>query len=239
MYLYSILLLCSFAIPFGFSFEKNLQFYKKWKYLFPAILIVGANYIIMDVFFTKYGIWGFNSMYHSSIIIFNLPLEEWAFFLVIPYASIFLHYTFAHIYPKLQISHTFSIVLSVVLISLLLIFIAFNTCKIYTVFSFSLIIVSLLLSFLDKVQEMRRFYLTFLVILIPFSIVNAILTGSFIDGEVVWYNPEENLGIRLFTIPIEDIGYAFSLILFNLLLMNRLQLMFNKVEIFKKNVPTF
>ena len=54
--------------------------------------------------------------------------------------------------------------------------------------------------------------------LIPFFIINGILTGSFIENEVVWYNNDENLGIRLFTIPIEDSIYAFTLILTNLAL---------------------
>ena len=54
--------------------------------------------------------------------------------------------------------------------------------------------------------------------LIPFFIVNGILTGTGIEGNVVWYNDEQNLGIRLATIPIEDTAYAFSLILMNLLL---------------------
>ena len=39
-----------------------------------------------------------------------------------------------------------------------------------------------------------------------------ILTGSIIREPVVWYNDLENLGIRLFTIPIEDIGYAFNML---------------------------
>jgi lycopene cyclase domain-containing protein len=51
-----------------------------------------------------------------------------------------------------------------------------------------------------------------LIILVPFFIVNGILTGSFIAEPVVWYNNLENLGIRLFTIPIEDIGYAFNML---------------------------
>jgi lycopene cyclase domain-containing protein len=42
------------------------------------------------------------------------------------------------------------------------------------------------------------------------------LTGSGIEGEVVWYNNQENLGARIFTIPIEDSAYAFSMLLFNL-----------------------
>ena len=70
---------------------------------------------------------------------------------------------------------------------------------------------------------MPGYYITFLLILIPFFIVNALLTGSFIESEVVWYNDNENLGIRVFTIPIEDFGYAFSLMLFNLLLIRRFE----------------
>jgi len=49
------------------------------------------------------------------------------------------------------------------------------------------------------------------------------LTGSFIEEEIVWYNNSENLGIRFFTIPIEDFGYAFSLILLNLMLIGQLK----------------
>ena len=49
--------------------------------------------------------------------------------------------------------------------------------------------------------------------LVPFAIVNGVLTGSFIPGEVVWYNDSQNLGIRIATIPIEDFAYAFSMIL--------------------------
>ena len=49
--------------------------------------------------------------------------------------------------------------------------------------------------------------------LIPFFIVNGILTGSFIEDQVVWYNNDENLGIRIGTVPVEDSVYAFTMIL--------------------------
>jgi lycopene cyclase domain-containing protein len=67
---------------------------------------------------------------------------------------------------------------------------------------------------------LNRFYWTFLFMLIPFFIVNGILTGSGIVDEVVWYNNSENLGIRMGTIPVEDSVYALSMILLNLFLMN-------------------
>jgi lycopene cyclase domain-containing protein len=64
--------------------------------------------------------------------------------------------------------------------------------------------------------------------LVPFTIVNGVLTGFGISGEIVWYNDSQNLGIRLSTIPIEDFAYAFSMILSVLYLF----------EIFKKKKIT-
>jgi lycopene cyclase domain-containing protein len=70
---------------------------------------------------------------------------------------------------------------------------------------------------------MGRFYLAYAVILIPFFIVNGILTGSFIEQEVVWYNNEENLGVRIGTVPVEDIFYGMLLILMNVVIYEWLQ----------------
>jgi len=223
MSLYSILLICSFFVPLALSFDKKLQFYNQWKYLMPSLIVIALFYIVFDIYFTKHGVWGFNSHYHSSVVFFKLPLEEWLFFIVIPYASIFLHDSIVLYFNKVRISNTLAKYLSfgIILISLLLV--VFNLEKAYTTYIFSMVILVLFLSFFDKTNVVNSFYCTFLVILVPFIIVNAILTGSFIDEPVVWYNNTENLGIRFLTIPIEDFGYAFSLILFNLLLRNKLK----------------
>ncbi len=54
--------------------------------------------------------------------------------------------------------------------------------------------------------------------LTPFFIVNGILSGRGKEGNVVWYNNEQYLGIRPGTITVEDTAYGFSLILMNLFL---------------------
>jgi lycopene cyclase domain-containing protein len=51
-----------------------------------------------------------------------------------------------------------------------------------------------------------------------FFIVNGILTGTGLAQPVVSYNDQENLGIRLLTIPIEDVVYGFELLLLNFFL---------------------
>ena len=75
---------------------------------------------------------------------------------------------------------------------------------------------------------LSRFYITYLVILIPFFLVNGILTGSFIEDEVVWYNVSEITGFRIFTVPFEDIMYGFSLIFLNLMLMEKFEILLEK-----------
>ncbi|HAP70135.1 MAG TPA: lycopene cyclase domain-containing protein, partial [Flavobacteriales bacterium] len=51
----------------AFSFEVKLQFYKKWKALFPALLIPATLFIFWDSLFTTQGVWGFNEQYLTGI----------------------------------------------------------------------------------------------------------------------------------------------------------------------------
>ena len=223
MSLYFILLTVSGAVPLLLSFDKRLQFYKQWKYVFPSILLVALVYIVFDVNFTNRGIWGFNPKYLSGIYLFTLPLEEILFFIVIPYASIFLHESIREYFPKLEIPKSLNKGLLIALILVSLLIAVFNADKSYTFYISLKLAIALLLVLLLRSRITRSFFITFGVILVPFLIVNGILTGSFIEGEVVWYNNTENLGLRIFTIPIEDFAYAFSMILYNLLLIEQIK----------------
>jgi lycopene cyclase domain-containing protein len=200
------------------SFDKKLRFYTQWKELFIAILVVAVFYILADIYMTKNGVWGFNPRYHSTLVLYKLPIEEWLFFIVIPYASIFLHEAFILYFPFIKLSKSRTKYITFILIFFLGIVFILNYQKAYTAYISGITVLSLIFSIFDKSEIISRFYITFLLILIPFIAVNAILTGSLIENEVVWYNNSENLGLRFLTIPIEDFAYAFSLIMFNLLL---------------------
>ena len=109
-----------------------------------------------------------------------------------------------------SIAEPFSLVLG---LALIIIGIVFHE-KVYTTITFIATGLFLLFHvFFIKRDYLDRFYIGYLFSLIPFFIVNGILTGSFIEDQIVWYNDDENLSIRLFTIPIEDSIYLLLYLL--------------------------
>jgi len=180
-------------------------------------------FVVWDVWFTENGFWGFNSEYLLGVNVFNLPLEECLFFICIPFCCVYTY----HVVWTLSKNKTHNsmrkttVVLSVVLF--LLGFLFFQ--KWYT--SITFIGLSIVLLIAHLVVNMSLFFKTFLILLIPFLIVNGLLTGSIITDEVVWYNDNYNLGLRVFTIPIEDIFYAMFMLL---LVMIGYQLSLNRRE---------
>ncbi|HEX5169808.1 MAG TPA: lycopene cyclase domain-containing protein [Cyclobacteriaceae bacterium] len=214
-YLYLLINLLSVSLPLIFSFYPKAPFYKKWKYLFPAVLITASIFLLWDVVFTELGIWGFNPRYITGIYVFNLPVEEVLFFICIPYASLFTYFALIHLLKKDYLFPHQELISSCLSV-FLLIGGMYHMDKSYTGVTFFAagLFIAYQMLFL-KPRYMGRFYVAFAVTLVPFFIVNGILTGSFIDEPVVWYNNEENLGIRIGTIPIEDAFYGLLLLTMN------------------------
>ncbi len=210
--LYLILDLFTLSIPLISSFDRRLSFYKKWKYLFAGVAITGAFFITWDVIFTYKGIWGFNDDYITGVNILGLPIEEWLFFIMIPYACVFV-YEASRFFIKRDLSTKTTNRITLFLIIVLLITGILNIDKIYTSFTFIATSVFLLIQlFYLKGAYMGRFYIGYAINLIPFLLVNGILTGSFIKDQVVWYNNAENSGMRIGTIPVEDSIYLLLLL---------------------------
>ena len=227
-YLYLWINIVSFSVPFIYSFEKKMRFIQYWKAVFLAVTIVAIPFLIWDVIFTEYGIWGFNPYYYLGITFFGLPIEEILFFICIPFASIFTHYVFIHFFKNLKLSDTATQIITIFLLIGSVVILIFAFPKAYTSVNFSLFTLLMLYALIKKDTILNRFYITFLWILIPFFIVNGLLTGSFISGEVVWYNNAQNLGFRIGTVPIEDAFYAFNMLYMSIILIEKFKVKFNK-----------
>ncbi len=220
---YLLINIGSVFIPLVLSFDRKVHYFKRWKYLFPAIFLTLIFFIIWDIIFTAKGVWGFNPIHLSSIEIINLPPGEWLFFVTVPYASVFLYDVFKA-YLKKDLLKPYSGWISAILIIFLFAIAIFNTGKMYTLITFTLLgLYIIIFQYILRVKYMGRFYFAYLFVLLPFLLVNGLLTGSFIEEQVVWYNDNENLGIRLFTIPVEDAFYGMLLILVNVSIYEKLQ----------------
>ena len=61
--LYLAVDLAVLAFPLLLSFDKRVYFFGQWKDFWPVNIGVLALFITHDVFFTSWGIWGFNPDY--------------------------------------------------------------------------------------------------------------------------------------------------------------------------------
>jgi len=207
---YFLILLFSLAYPLAQTFEHRLEMRKRLPYLLPGILIAMFPFIIWDIRFARNGIWGFNPNYTSGLSIADLPLEEWLFFLIVPYACFFIFEVLRYFIRTFYFPRTahLLIILLLVFFSVLL---PFTLHLSYTRTALLFVIPLLALQLLLKTYRswFPGFLLMYAVSLIPFLLVNGVLTAL----PVVWYNNAENLGIRIFTIPIEDLIYLLGMLL--------------------------
>jgi len=217
-------------VPLVFSFHPKIKFYKTWKQFAIAAIATGIIFITWDSIFTKLGVWSFNPRYVSGILFFNLPVEEILFFICIPFSCVFTYYCLTRFYdlawnPKTE--KIFCIVFSMLLLSTGILFIE----KLYTSVTFiSTGIVCLLLKFVFKAEWLGKAISVYALLLVPFLLVNGILTGTGLEEPVVIYNKTQNLDIRLFTIPLEDVFYGLELFVLNLFVYLKL----SEIELQKK-----
>lgn len=215
-FIYLAVLLFAISYPLASSFESRVRYVSHWYALFPAIIITGAFFLVWDVWFTSIGVWEFNPRYVVGIYLFKLPLEEWLFFVIIPFACIFIYEVLIYFFPKDPLRRAgkpFVYVMAPFLIAMGMM----HLDKWYTSVNFLIGAAVLIIHFLVfKNRYLGRFIFAYLVSLIPFILCNGVLTGGLTQEPVVIYNNAENLGIRIWTVPVEDTIYSMTLLLMNI-----------------------
>lgn len=211
-YIYTALLIGSIFFPLILSFDKNVYFVQFWKQLLWAILIPGAFFIVWDVVFTNLGYWSFNPDYTFDVRILGLPIEEWMFFVVIPYCSLFIYEVLRFYLPKLEFNKSIKSFLYLVSVILLLVgALEFGTWYTFISLTATSIFLVVMLSQKSLYSYLTHFFLAFLIACIPMFVVNGVLTAM----PVVEYNPQYFSNFRIGTIPAEDFSYFLLLFSMN------------------------
>lgn len=215
-YLYIAIDICCVIVPFVAAFHSKFPFNSEWRSIIPAMGITAVVFILWDMIFTQLGVWRFNDKYIMGLHFGNLPVEEVGFFLCIPYACLFLYYCVDR-YIKNKVGKpviVFFPILAVIVIILAVIYLD----RIYTSATM-LLLGTLLIMLTTRFRSIAgTFLISFVVSLLPFFISNGMLTGSWVDEPVVIYNNQYNLGIRIATIPVEDVFYGMAFQLINVML---------------------
>jgi lycopene cyclase domain-containing protein len=222
-FLYLFIDIISVVIPIVFTFHPRLNFQKNIKAFLVGLLVMLPPFILWDICFARMGVWGFNPDYLLSCYFFSLPLEECLFFVCIPYSCVFTYHV---VYTLSKNKKDFNLkwIWLVISVFFLCIGLAYID-RLYT--SITFISLSVVLLFAHYLINFKVFLKSFIILLFPFLIVNGLLTGAFIEDQVVWYNNSENLSIRLGTIPVEDVFHALLMLV---LVMLGYQFVLNKKE---------
>lgn len=200
---YLFLNLVTIAGPLALSFDKKVAFHKSWKHFATAMLLTSSAYLIWDIWFTKANIWLFNPQFLIGRYFINLPIEEYLFFFIIPYACLFIYACVKVYFPKFSLKKSLkTLVFGIMGLSVL--FIIQDPSHLYTTVTFVLLFITLgALVYFKYTDHLSHVFLSWGIALIPMAYVNGVLTSK----PVLIYNDAQNLGIRIGTIPLEDFFY--------------------------------
>lgn len=207
---YALVLFFTVIICFIASFDKRIQFNRYFGAFIKAAILVAIPFIAWDVWFTARGVWWFNTDYTMGLSIAGLPLEEWLFFIFIPFSCVFTYFVFDK-YFKLEWLVGFNNLIVFVALIVCSVVALLHHDKIYTfVTSIATLSTLIYLHFIARAEWISKASLAFTVLMLGFFPVNGVLTGTGLASPIVNYNPDDFLGIRLLTIPIEDAVYGYS-----------------------------
>jgi lycopene cyclase domain-containing protein len=218
---YLILNVLILSGPLFLGLLRPFYFVDKWLLAFLSITVAAIPFIIWDILVTG-SHWTFNENFILGWQIAKLPLEEWLFFITVPFACLF---TWEMLIKRMVKETNFNIKQWRYLFFTLPILglVVFQNGYEYT----GLVLIFIgIASFLDqllgtKLMLQKRFYIFILFI----SIFNLIFNGYLTWRPVVLYGEAYQLGIRIMTIPIEDFGYGFALLFLNIIIYEKLKIL--------------
>ncbi|MCX7878666.1 MAG: lycopene cyclase domain-containing protein [Ignavibacteria bacterium] len=97
---YFIVLICCIIVPLMKSFSREINFYRNPASLVISIALPFFIFILWDIYATSRGHWDFNPDYITGYRIYNLPIEEVLFFIVIPFCGLFTWEVVKYFYKK-------------------------------------------------------------------------------------------------------------------------------------------
>lgn len=222
-YTYFLIIFLTVIVCFIFSFDKRIQFNKHFPAFLKASVLVAVPFIAWDIWFTAHKVWWFNMDYTMGLDLLGLPVEEWLFFICIPFSCVFTYFCLDKFFD-LDWANAFNNIIVFVSVIVCVVIALSHYNKAYTFVTAVATVATLIyLHFIARVPWIGQASLTFTILMLGFFPVNGILTGTGLESPIVNYNPKSFLNIRILTVPIEDAVYGYTQFLLNIYLFKIFQ----------------
>ncbi|MBN1780037.1 lycopene cyclase domain-containing protein [bacterium] len=205
--------------PLILSFDQTVRYVRYWKHAMMSIVIIMLPFLVWDMAVTGRH-WHFNPRFVLPVRILGLPVEEVAFFMTVPFACLFIW--------QIIVTHRSSetvrngrLLACFCLAAILSAVFFLIAGKTYTGLVCAALGLTVILDRLlnTRILNQRRTGRYLLILTGLILVFNGYLTAR----PVVLYEPGAVTGIRIGTIPLEDFGYGFVLILCNTTIFERLK----------------
>ena len=219
-YWYLLILFVMAAVTMFLFIKKTIVFFTELKYMIPAIIFSGAIFILLNIRLLETGIISFNYNYLTGKNILSLPIEEWLFLLLISLFS-FSVYILVNVNLANFEKPNLFLAISVILLLVFGFEAWFSREKLVPFFIFFLLTIYFGYTiFRNRFKlHLSKFYVSYGIAVVPFFLFKGILYSL----PVILYNNEHILGIRLFSVPIEEFGFFFLLMLINITIFEYLR----------------
>jgi lycopene cyclase domain-containing protein len=213
MNLYVLLDLLILAAPVALSFDRKVRYMRRWPAVLGSALLIVVAYGIWDAWMSFRGDWSFNPRYAGQLRLFWLPPGEWLFFLAVPFSCLFIYEVVRAYLPEKQwrVHPAWWLPPITALLALAVVFRQQNYTS--TVLISAAVFLAYAAVLLPGLLGSRHFWLALLLTYVPFLVFNGLLTAL----PVVLYSPRAIWGVRLYTIPLEDFFFSFSMLGFSVL----------------------
>lgn len=222
-YTYILINFLTIVICFIFSFDRRIQFYKHFTAFLKGSVIVAVPFIAWDIQFTKIGVWWFNTAYTLPFRLASLPIEEWLFFICIPFSCVFTYFCLDKFF-NLDWASRFNNFMVWITVAICTVTGLLFYQKIYPLVTATITVGTVLyLHYIARASWIGKGSFVYLCLMPGFFMVNGVLTGTGLESPIVNYNSDQILNVRILTIPIEDAVYGYAQFMLNIYFFKRFQ----------------
>lgn len=198
------------AIPIVFSFFKEVKI--NWGALALSIVAIGSGFMLRNLYMVRHQLLDFNPDLILGVKFAGLPIEEIAFFIIFPYAFLFIYKWIENKYANYRpVQFTYFVSLIVTVISILLALFYYD--RPYSLLTFgSFAIVNGIVYFAYSPKWYPTFLIAFLFIMFPYFLIDGTITILQLDNIAI-YSESAVIGTYIFSIPLEDLFNFYLLFL--------------------------